>query len=57
MGSDFDTWTGVEGAYYMGASSSWELIWLIVAVVMCVVALVNGARHELDAYQNMEDKN
>jgi hypothetical protein len=54
MGSDFDTWNGLTGAYYMGAGSSWELIWLLVSIVMCVVALWMGATHELDAYKKAE---
>ena len=54
MGSSFDTWNDVAGAYYMGASSSWEVIWLVVSIVFCVWALVLGSRHELDAYNKAE---
>lgn len=56
MGSNFDSWDAVEGAYYMGASTSWEVIWVIVALAMCVIALVAGARHELRAYDKAERK-
>ena len=57
MGSDFDSWTGVEGAYYMGANSGWELTWVLVALGMCIAALIVGARHELDAYKKQENGN
>jgi hypothetical protein len=54
MGSPIDTWDGLTGAYYMGMNSGWELIWLLVSIVMCVVALYVGAKHELDAYKAAE---
>ena len=54
MGSAFDSWDAAEGAYYMGANSSWEVIWLLVAVGMCLLALWMGSRHELDAYKEAE---
>lgn len=56
MGSAFDSFDGIEGAYYVGASTSWELIWLAVSVIMCVVALWVGSKHELDAYKEAERK-
>ena len=56
MGSAFDTWNDVDGAYYMGAGTSWEVIWLLLSIVICVVALWMGARHELDAYKSAEAK-
>ncbi len=48
MGAPFDTgsWNDVAGAYYMGASSSWEGIWLIVSIVMCLLALYYGVINE-----------
>ena len=54
MGSSFDSWDAVEGAYYMGAGSSWETIWLVLSIGMCVAALIVGARHELDAYKKAD---
>ncbi len=54
MGSHFSNWDGVEGAIYMGANTSWEGIWVAVAAVCCVVALVVGSRHELDSYKKMD---
>ena len=56
MGSSFDSWDAVTGAYYMGAGTSWEAIWLTVSIVMCVLALVSGSRHELKAYEDEENK-
>ncbi len=52
MGSPFDTgtWNGVEGAYYVGHGSM-ELVWLLVSVGLCLVALWMGHSHEMDAYK------
>jgi len=55
MGSAFDSWSGVEGAYYIGANTSWEGIWLVISIAMCVVALIAGARHELSSYKRAQD--
>ena len=56
MGSNFDSCDEAMGAaYYMGANSSWEVIWLLLSIVMCVIALWMGARHELDAYKEAEN--
>lgn len=54
MGSAIDTWNDIAGPIYMGANSSWEHIWLIASIVMCVAALIVGSRHELDAYKKVE---
>ncbi|MEM7302752.1 MAG: hypothetical protein AAF468_16870 [Pseudomonadota bacterium] len=56
MGSAFDSWAAVKGAYYMGAGTSWEVIWTVVALVVCLAALAVGSRHELDAYKKMESR-
>ena len=53
MGSDIKDWAAVEGAYYTGYGSG-ELLWLIVAIVLCIVPLVIGSRHELDAYKKLK---
>ena len=54
MGWSFDSasWEGVDGAYYSAMGS--ETMWLSISVILCVVALVMGARHELDAYRRAE---
>ena len=56
MGSPFESWETVEGAYYMGAESAWEPIWLLVSIGLCVIALVAGYRHEFDAYKRANDR-
>ena len=65
MGSNFNSWDdyiaaigaegGTTGAYYTGAGGG-EMLWLIVSIVFCVIALVLGARHELGAYRKMETR-
>lgn len=54
MGSAFADWALFEGPIYMGANSSWEVIWTGVAAVACVIALIVGSRHEQDAYRRMK---
>ena len=54
MGSAFSDWAEATGPIYMGAGTSWEMIWTIVAAVLCIVALIAGSRHELDAYKRMK---
>lgn len=45
MGASFETWDAVtDAAYYVGAGS--EVIWLAIAVILCVVALMIGHSHE-----------
>ena len=54
MGSAFDDWALFEGPMYMGANSIWEVIWFLVAVAICVAALVSGSRHALDSYRKLK---
>ena len=54
MGSAFADWALFDGPIYMGANSSWEVIWTVVAAVCCVIALIVGSRHELDAYKRVK---
>jgi len=54
MGAGFENWSAVEGAYYMGAGTSWEMIWLLLSIGMCIIALIMGARHESDSYRRAE---
>lgn len=49
------TWTGFEGAFYTGLGGN-EFLWLAVSVVMIVLALVLGERHERQAYSEVERK-
>jgi len=47
------TWNGVEAGYYAGMGSG-EMIWLLISIVMCVIALVVGSRHEKSSYRKAE---
>ncbi len=55
MGSEISNWEGVTGAIYMGANSSWEVVWVVVAAALLVVSLVVGSKHELDAYKQADN--
>jgi hypothetical protein len=46
------TWEGAEGAYYTGLGSG-ELIWVLASLLLIVVALVAGSRHEKHAYRRL----
>lgn len=54
MGPEFENWSAVEGAYYMGAGTSWEMIWLLLSIGLCIISLIMGARHELESYSKAE---
>lgn len=54
MGSAHSDWALFESAIYMGHNTSWEVIWTLVAAAFCVIALVIGSRHELDAYKKLK---
>jgi hypothetical protein len=47
------TWEGATGAYYTGLGSG-ELTWVLASVLLCVVALVAGSRHEKAAYRKLK---
>ena len=54
MGSPFDTgtWNGVTESIYNAAGT--ELLWLIVSIALCCVALWMGHSHESDSYKRVE---
>ncbi len=54
MGSAFTNWEEAVGPIYMGANTSWEIIWTLVAAGCCILALILGSRHELDAYRRLD---
>lgn len=56
MGTDLKDWAMFEGPIYMGANSSWEVIWTVVAAAICVIALIAGSRHELAAYKRLKQQ-
>lgn len=55
MGSAFSDWAQATGPLYMGANTSMEVVWTLVAAGMCIVAMIIGSRHELDAYKRMKN--
>ena len=48
------SWNEVAGALYMASGSTG--LWTAISVVCCVIALVIGSRHELDAYKKAESR-
>lgn len=44
------TWDVVDGAMFMGWGGSMPAIWTIVSVVICIVLLWIGNKHEHDLY-------
>ena len=53
MGTSITDWTVVTAEYYTGAGGG-EAFWLIVSVILCIVPLVIGSRHELEAYKKLK---
>jgi hypothetical protein len=49
IGTTITDWSSVDGAYYAGQGT--EAIWLGLSLVLCVVALIAGFRHEKAAYR------
>lgn len=49
IGTTITDWSSVDGAYYAGQGT--EVIWLGLSLVLCVVALIAGSRHEKAAYR------
>lgn len=49
IGTNITDWAAVEGTYYAGVGS--EGVWLALSMLLCIVALVAGARHEKAAYK------
>ena len=54
MGSQFSDWADATGPIYMGANGSMEVVWTLVASGLCILALITGSRHELDAYKKLK---
>ncbi|WP_434612943.1 hypothetical protein [Tabrizicola sp. M-4] len=52
VGTNITDWAAVDGAYYAGAGT--EAIWLFLSMILCVAALVLGARHEKGAYKRVK---
>ena len=56
MGYFTDTWNDIAGAMFIAQGTSWTGIWTAISVACCVLALVVGSRHELDAYRREQEK-
>jgi len=54
MGFDLDNLDQMTGAIYMGAGTSWEVIWTVISIIIGVAACIVGSRHELDAYKKIQ---
>lgn len=54
MGSAYSNWEEFTGPIYMGANTSWEVLWFVISAALCLLALIGGARHELDAYKRLK---
>ncbi|MCV6596827.1 MAG: hypothetical protein OIF40_07065 [Mangrovicoccus sp.] len=48
------TWDGFTGSYYTGFGSGMEGIWLAISIILCLVALFVGVKHEKEAYARSE---
>lgn len=49
IGSPIDSWDkATDAAYYVGQGSG-EAIWLLISIILCIVALIWGHRHEAAA--------
>lgn len=53
MGTTITDWANATGPMYTGAGGA-EMMWTIVAAVICVVALIVGSKHELSAYRKLK---
>lgn len=54
MGFAYETWNEIAGPIYIGANTSAEVVWTAISAVLCIVALVVGSKHELDAYKKLD---
>lgn len=46
------TWDIVDGAMYMGAGGSSPGLWTLISVIVCIVLLWIGNRHEHKLYDD-----
>jgi hypothetical protein len=52
MGTSITDWSTVTAEYYTGPGT--EALWVFVAIALCVIPLVVGSKHELDAYKKLK---
>ena len=54
MGAPFDgNWADVSAAYFVGLGGG-EVVWLLLSIAACILALIVGGRHERHAYDNVK---
>ncbi len=46
IGAPFEFWDAVAGASYYAGLGGGELIWLVISIVLCVLAILVGHSHE-----------
>jgi len=49
------SWNSMADAAYYAGHGGGEATWLIISIVLCVVALFVGARHESKSYKEKDD--
>lgn len=54
MGIDLANVDEMNGAIFMGVGGSTPMIWFLLALVLCIFALLSGQKHEHDAYKRLE---
>ena len=53
MGISFANWDAATGPLYMGANSSMEVVWTVIALGLCALVLIVGAACEKAAYRKL----
>lgn len=53
MGSPIDTWDGAT-AYFTGAGGVTPVLVLLIAIAVCVGAILYGGKHEAESYKRLE---
>lgn len=49
IGAPFESWDAVAGASYYTGLGGGELIWLVISIALCVLAIFVGHGHEKKA--------
>ena len=51
MGSPITNWADATGAIFQGAGTSMPMVWFLVALGLCILALVLGGVKEASSYK------
>lgn len=51
MGSPITNWAEATGAIFQGAGGSMPMLWVIVALGLCILALIIGGAKEASSYK------